>query len=94
NAAPDGAHFGAGAGFEFGPAAIGAMAAGFPADVSFTWAPDVVEVAPSGDLAFTTGPVQVREAKPDGTRQAGPPGRYFSIWRRQADGTWKFVIDG
>lgn len=95
NAAPDGAHFGTGADFAFGPEAIGGMfAEPLPPGQSFSWRPDVVEVAPGGDLAFTTGPIEVQELGPDGVRKVNPPGRYFSIWRRQPDGSWKFVIDG
>ena len=91
-AAPDGATFGSGPGFLWGREAIGAQFDGYPAERGFTWHPDIVEVAPSGDLAFTTGPVYPL-AGADGVRPA-PVGRYFSIWRRQADGSWRYLIDG
>ena len=55
--------------------------------------PDIVEVAPTGDLAFTTGPVYPLPAPGDTARPA-PVGRYFSVWRRQDDGSWRYVIDG
>jgi len=51
----------------------------------FSWAPEVVEVLDSGSLALTSGPVR----DPDG-RQIGT---FNSVWRREADGSWKVVFD-
>jgi ketosteroid isomerase-like protein len=51
----------------------------------FSWAPDLVEVLGTGDLALTSGPV--RDAS--GTEI----GRFNSIWRRDRAGTWKVVFD-
>jgi ketosteroid isomerase-like protein len=51
----------------------------------FSWEPDHVEVLASGDLALSTGPVHT----PDG-RLAG---RFNSIWRLEAPGTWRIVFD-
>jgi ketosteroid isomerase-like protein len=51
----------------------------------FSWAPEVVEVLNSGALALTSGPVR----DPDG-RQIGT---FNSVWRREADGSWKVVFD-
>jgi ketosteroid isomerase-like protein len=50
----------------------------------FSWAPDKVEVLASGDLALSTGPVYV------GGKLVG---RFNSIWRRDAPGTWRIVFD-
>ncbi len=52
---------------------------------SLVWWPNFAGVALSGDLGFTTGGVEV------GGRRAG---HYFTIWSRQADGSWKWVFDG
>lgn len=49
------------------------------------WWPTWAGIARSGDLGFTTGPYAV-----DGVRR----GHYFTIWERQADGTWKWAYDG
>ena len=50
------------------------------------WWPVFAGVARSGDLAFTTGPATVN---------GGKPGiYYFTVWRRQKDGGWKWVFDG
>ncbi len=50
----------------------------------FSWAPDDVEVLASGDLAPSTGPVSVN---------GRVVGRFNSIWRLEADGTWRIVFD-
>ena len=51
------------------------------------WRAQFVGVAASGDLAFSAGPSLLRGAgRPSG-------GFYLTIWRRQPDGGWKFVLD-
>lgn len=49
------------------------------------WWPNFAGVSRSGDLGFTTGGVAV-----NGRRT----GHYFTIWKRQPDGSWKWVYDG
>lgn len=49
------------------------------------WWPNFAGIARSGDLGFTTGGVAL-----NGQRT----GHYFTIWRKQADGSWKWVYDG
>jgi len=51
----------------------------------FSWEPDQVQVLESGTLALSSGPVR----DPSGKRV----GTFNSIWRREAGGTWKIVID-
>lgn len=51
----------------------------------FSWAPDQVEVLPSGTLAFSSGPVRDASGK--------PISRYNSIWRLEAPGVWRIVFD-
>lgn len=55
-----------------------------------TWEPEVVEVAASGELGYTSGPYQVRPGR--GLEPTGC-GHYISIWKKQADGTWKVLLD-
>jgi len=45
------------------------------------WWPQFAGVANSGDLGFTTGGATV-------------PVRYFTVWQRQADGSWRWIYDG
>jgi ketosteroid isomerase-like protein len=61
-----------------------------PGFTGIQWRPEHGSVARSGDLGFTTGPVTRRGGAQPG---AGPTGRYFTIWRRQTDGTWRYVVD-
>ena len=49
------------------------------------WWPNFAGVSRSGELGFTTGGVAV-----GGQRT----GHYFTIWKRQPDGAWKWVYDG
>jgi len=49
------------------------------------WWPVYAGIARSGDLGFTTGPFVFGEDKFFGF--------YFTIWRKQPDGTWKFILD-
>lgn len=56
-------------------------------DTSLFWWPAYAGIARSGDLAFTTGPFSV-----DASR--APVGQYFTVWRKQADGNWRWVYDG
>jgi len=51
------------------------------------WRAQYVAVAASGDLAFSAGPSLLR----GGGKASG--GFYVTIWRRQPDGGWKFVLD-
>lgn len=51
------------------------------------WEPAYAGIARSGDFGFTTGPVSFDEART-------PRGQYFTVWRRQPDGSWKWIYDG
>jgi ketosteroid isomerase-like protein len=54
-------------------------------DAPFSWAPEHVEVLPSGTLALSSGPVY----DPTGKRV----GTFNSVWRLEADGHWRVVFD-
>ncbi|HEY0436187.1 MAG TPA: DUF4440 domain-containing protein, partial [Phenylobacterium sp.] len=49
------------------------------------WWPNLAGISRSGDLGFTTGPASVN-GKPPGVF-------YFTVWVRQPDGAWKWVLD-
>ena len=49
------------------------------------WWPEFAGIAASGDVGFTTGP-----AVYEGGKAAG---HYFTIWKRQPDGKWLWLID-
>jgi ketosteroid isomerase-like protein len=55
--------------------------------IPLNWWPAYAGIAASGDLGFTTGPYVVGKGERQGY------GWYFTIWRRQPDGSWRWVID-
>ncbi len=59
-------------------------------DRAMRWKPLRAEVAAAGDLGYTWGVAESAPAK-DGPFR--PYGIYVMIWKRQADGQWKFVYD-
>jgi len=60
---------------------------------SLVWQPVFAWVAASRDLGFTIG-----ESTSTGLGASGAAvqrmGKYLTVWKRQSDGTWKFVVDG
>ena len=57
-----------------------------------TWEPVSAEVAASGDLGFSYGTWSFEGPGADG--QTGrATGKYLTVWRRQADGSWKVIAD-
>ena len=53
-----------------------------------TWYPVLADVAQSGDLGYTTGPWNLLQN--DRPQAAG---EYVTVWRKQPNGKWKFVVD-
>ena len=60
-------------------------------DTSFilSWEPVFTRIAKSGELGYTYG-YYTRTIKTTG---AVSKGTYVTIWEKQKDGTWKFVMD-
>ncbi|HEV7890919.1 MAG TPA: hypothetical protein VGP08_09780 [Pyrinomonadaceae bacterium] len=56
-----------------------------------TWWPSYADVSSAGDMGWTTGPYEFRE-KPTDEKPAGT-GHFFTVWQRQPDGTFRFVVD-
>jgi ketosteroid isomerase-like protein len=56
------------------------------------WRPIKVEVARSGDLAFLIAAFELRFGDARGAL-VSDRGRRLEIWRRQADGAWKCIVD-
>ena len=50
------------------------------------WAPAVAEIAASGDLGYTSGPWRFTK---EGADKPTASGQFFTVWRKQADGSWK-----
>src|SRR5436853_2293562 len=56
-----------------------------------SWEPIFADVSRAGDLGYTTGPWEFRPNGPDDQPVAF--GQYFTIWKKQCDGSWKAVLD-
>jgi uncharacterized protein (TIGR02246 family) len=59
---------------------------------SLTWEPDGSEVSLGGDLGYTHGTYRSEVTEPEGTKSVST-GKYVTIWRKQADGQWRVVVD-
>jgi ketosteroid isomerase-like protein len=56
--------------------------------LKISFASDRVQVAKSGDLAYTRGHYSMQ-----GTDPATSTGNYLTVWQKQTDGAWKAVED-
>mgnify|MGYP003593614523 FL=1 len=56
---------------------------------SLTWQPNGGDISLSGDLGYTYGIYAMRSSSKDTVIY----GTYTSIWKKQQDGKWKFVLD-
>lgn len=54
------------------------------------WAPAIAEIAASGDLGYTSGPWRITAA---GEERPAAYGHFFTVWKKQADGKWKVLVD-
>ena len=57
-----------------------------------TWEPYAVTVASSGDLGYTLGTYEYAVVDSAGIENYSY-GYYVTIWKKQPDGTWKYVFD-
>lgn len=90
--AADGKLLGAGPDPVVGTEAIFAVFAAFPEEADFTWSPVEAVVSADGDLAVTWGTYSVSFPGTDG--EAEPEtGRYMTVWRKDAEGRWRGVLD-
>ncbi|WP_067029400.1 YybH family protein [Allomuricauda sp. CP2A] len=56
------------------------------------WSPEFVDVAKSGDLGYTYGYYTFNYEDQEGN-PAEAKGVFHTVWKRQQDGSWKFVWD-
>src|SRR5437867_3894625 len=61
-----------------------------PAPGALLWQPTYARVSEAGDLGVTSGPW---EFKPSDTTAASSFGHFLTVWRKQADGTWRVELD-
>jgi len=57
------------------------------------FAADRVQVAKSGELAYSRGHFTMQTTDPATKKPKTETGTYLTVWRKQADGSWKAVED-
>lgn len=89
--AEDGAQIADKKGLVTGHDAIRAFMGPFLAKMKLRWAPARADV--SGDLGYTYGHAQIVKIDDAGKEQIVARTQYLTVWKRQADGSWKVVLD-
>jgi ketosteroid isomerase-like protein len=56
---------------------------------SLTWAPAKADVSASGEVGYTAGTYEMNTT----AMPAPEKGKYVTIWKKQADGSWKVIED-
>lgn len=59
---------------------------------TLSWKPDFVDVSSSGDMGYTYGSYVFTSTDSAGTKKERT-GKFHTVWKRQPDGSWKFVYD-
>ena len=90
--APEGVLFGP-TQLVIGPRSVAEFFRAQPPGTSLTWRPVYASVAGSRDLGFTIGEA-IRTMRGPSGAAFQRFGKYLTIWQKQSDGTWKFVVDG
>jgi ketosteroid isomerase-like protein len=75
-----------------GRTAIAAQAQWDPKTYQLTWTPQGAQMGPSNDMGFTWGHYEGRSKDKNG-EPVVISGRYFTIWKKLANGTWKVALD-
>ena len=60
--------------------------------MNLSWTTTSVEIARSGDMAYSLGAYTMAMTGPDG-KPMSDRGKYATIWKKQTDGNWKTVVD-
>jgi uncharacterized protein (TIGR02246 family) len=60
--------------------------------VALSWKATKVDVAQSGDIAYTTGTYQLT-APDDSGKPTTDHGKYVAVWKKQTGGSWKVAVD-
>jgi ketosteroid isomerase-like protein len=64
----------------------------FPKGATLVWKPFKADIASSGDLGYTLGTYESHGKDKDG-KAVMRYGKYCSVWKKQEDGSWKWVVD-
>jgi uncharacterized protein (TIGR02246 family) len=60
---------------------------------SLNFAPTKVEIAQSGDIAYSQGTFHYTTTDPKTKKRVGQAGNYVEVYKKQADGSWKVEED-
>jgi ketosteroid isomerase-like protein len=61
-------------------------------NASVSWSPDFIDISGNGDLAYTYGKYVWTTKDASGTIKTSK-GVFHTVWKRQTDGSWKYVWD-
>lgn len=75
-----------------GRAAIAAQAQWTPETYQLSWTPQGAQMGPSNDMGFTWGHYEGRSKDKNG-QPVVISGRYFTVWKKVPDGSWKVAMD-
>jgi Ketosteroid isomerase homolog len=75
-----------------GRAAIAVQAHWDPKEYQLTWVPQGAQMGPSNDMGFTWGHYEGRLKDKSG-QPVVISGRYMTVWKKVADGSWKVALD-
>lgn len=75
-----------------GPAAVQERMGPDRPGVSLTWSAHFTDVSDDGTLGYNYGRYEWRGPGPDG-KVTVRGGWFLTIWKRQPDGSWKYVMD-
>jgi ketosteroid isomerase-like protein len=75
-----------------GRTAIAAQAQWDPKTYQLSWVPQGAQMGPSNDMGFTWGHYEGRSKDKNGEPLI-ISGRYFTVWKKLPDGTWKVALD-
>ncbi len=62
-----------------------------PPQIVLKWSPIYGDISQAGDIGYTTGPYTLEDRSP--AKRPTQHGMYSSVWKKQADGSWKVLID-
>jgi ketosteroid isomerase-like protein len=75
-----------------GHAAIAAAAQWDPKQYTLQWTPQGGQMLSAGDAGYTWGHYEGRALDANGNAVT-TTGRYITLWKKQADGSWKVALD-
>jgi uncharacterized protein (TIGR02246 family) len=62
-------------------------------NIAFDFSTSKVEVSKGGDLAYTQGVYHLTTTDPKTKRPVSETGKYLTVYKKQADGSWKATED-